>query len=262
MKLSRRDVLPRIWLGVAAAVVLSLALGAILTFGGYGLSFEARELIGGILSIIAAGFVTWMIFWMLRAARGLTRELRSEVDSHLAGAGWGLVLVAFLAVGREGIETALFIWAAVQASGSTALPLGGAALGIGAAIVLGYLIYRGILSINLSRFFSWTGVFLIIVAGGVLAYGVHDLQEAGFLPGLTNLAFDVSGAIPPDSWYGTLLRGIFNFSPATTWLEAIAWLAYGIPVMTLFIRTARRGGRPPAALDTHAASVPSRQGAL
>lgn len=95
----------------------------------------------------------------------------------------------------------------------------------------------------------------------MLAYGVHDLQEAGFLPGLSNLAFDVSGAIPPDSWYGTLLRGIFNFSPATTWLEAIAWLAYGIPVMTLFIRAARRGGRP-ATLDTHAASVPSHQGAL
>ena len=261
VKLSRRDVLPRIWLGVAAAVVLSLVLGAILTFGAYGLSFEAREIIGGILSIIAAGFVTWMIFWMLRAARGLSRELRSEVDSHLAGAGWGLVLVAFLAVGREGIETALFIWAAVQASGSTVLPLGGAALGIGAAIVLGYLIYRGMISINLSRFFTWSGVFLIIVAGGVLAYGVHDLQEAGVLPGLSSLAFDVSGAIPPDSWYGTLLKGVFNFSPATTWLEAIAWLAYGVPVMTLFIRAARRGGRP-AALSTPAAPVPSHQGAL
>jgi len=240
VKLGRFDVLPRIWLGVGLAVALSLGLGAVLTFGAYGLSFEAQELIGGLLSIIATAFVTWMIFWMLRAARGLSRELRSEVDSHLSGAGWGLVLVAFLAVGREGIETALFIWAAVQASGSTTFPLIGAALGILVAIVLGYLIYRGVLRINLTKFFTYTGVFLIVVAGGVLAYGVHDLQEAGFLPGLNNLAFNVSAIIPPDSWFGTLLKGIFNFSPATTWLEAIAWVVYVVPVLTIFITTVRR----------------------
>lgn len=239
-KIGRTDVLPRIWLGVALAVGLSLGLGAILTFGAYGLSFQAQELIGGLLSIIATAFVTWMIFWMLRAARGLSTELRGNVDSHLAGVGWGLVLVAFLAVGREGIETALFIWAAVQASGSTTLPLAGAGLGILVAVGLGYLIYRGTLKINLSKFFTYTGIFLIIVAGGVLAYGVHDLQEAGVLPGLNSLAFNVSAAIPPDSWYGTLLKGTVNFSPATTWLEAGVWLAYVIPVMTVFITSGRR----------------------
>jgi len=243
VKLGRTDVLKRIWLGVALAVGVSLTLGAVLTFGAYGLSFEAQELIGGVLSIIATAFVTWMIFWMLGAARGLSKELRADVDSHLEGAGWGLVLVAFLAVGREGIETALFIWAAVQASGSTTFPLIGAALGILVAVVLGYLIYRGVLSINLSKFFTYTGVFLIIVAGGVLAYGVHDLQEAGVLPGLTHLAFDVSRVIPPSSWYGTLLKGIFNFSPATTWLEAIAWTAYVVPVLLIFISTVRRHSR-------------------
>lgn len=258
-KIDRRDVLPRIWLGVSLAIVISLALGASLTFGAYGLSFQAQELIGGILSIIATAFVTWMIFWMLRAARGLGRELRSEVDSHLTGAGWGLVLVAFLAVGREGIETALFIWAAVQASGATALPLTGAALGIGAAVVLGYLIYRGVVSINLTRFFTWTGAILIIVAAGVLSYGVHDLQEAGVLPGLHALAFDVSAVIPPDSWYGTLLKGTLNFSPATTWLEAAVWLAYVGTVMTIFIRTVRGHNRsdepivPAATLSTQGA---------
>jgi len=240
VKLGRFDVLKRIWLGVALAVALSLGLGAVLTFGAYGLSFQAQELIGGLLSIVATAFVTWMIFWMLGAARGLSKELRSEVDSHLSGAGWGLVLVAFLAVGREGIETALFIWAALQASGSTTYPLIGAALGILVAIVLGYLIYRGVLRINLTKFFTYTGVFLIIVAGGVLAYGVHDLQEASFLPGLNSLAFNVSAIVPPDSWYGTLLKGIFNFSPATTWLEAIAWVAYVVPVLTIFITTVRR----------------------
>ena len=239
-KLGRTDVIKRIWLGVGLAVALSLAIGAILTFGAYGLSFQAQELIGGLLSLVAAAFVTWMIFWMLRAARGLSKELRSEVDSHLAGAGWGLVFVAFLAVGREGIETALFIWAAVQASGSTVYPVAGAAIGIAVAVVLGYLIYRGVLSINLTRFFTYTGVFLIVVAGGVVSYGVHDLQEAGFLPGLNTLAFDVSAAVPPDSWYGTLLKGTVNFSPATTVLEAAAWVLYVVPVMTFFILSVRR----------------------
>lgn len=261
VKINRRDVLPRIWLGVGLAVALSLALGCLLTFGTYGLTFQAQELIGGLLSIIAAGFVTWMIFWMLRTARGLSRELRSEIDSHLAGAGWGLVLVAFLAVGREGLETALFIWAAVQASGSTALPLVGASLGIAVSVVLAYLIYRGVLSINLTKFFTYTGVFLIVVAGGVLAYGVHDLQEAGFLPGLGTLAFDVSAAIPPDSWYGTLLKGVFNFSPATTVLEAIAWVAYVVPVMTCFLLAVRRQNIASAKVSP-AASTRSTEGAL
>jgi len=261
VKINRRDVFPRIWLGVGIAVLLSLGLGCLLTFGTYGLSFQAQELIGGLLSIVAAGFVTWMIFWMLRTARGLSRELRSEVDSHLAGAGWGLVLVAFLAVGREGLETALFIWAAVQASGSTTLPLIGASLGIVVAVVLAYLIYRGVLSINLSKFFTYTGVFLIVVAGGVLAYGVHDLQEAGFLPGLGSLAFDVSAAVPPDSWYGTLLKGVFNFSPATTVLEAVAWVSYVVPVMTLFLLAVRRQGRSSEPVSPAASAVTS-EGAL
>ncbi|MHB1171352.1 MAG: iron uptake transporter permease EfeU [Lacisediminihabitans sp.] len=239
VKIRRADMLRRIWLGVGLAVVVALSLGAVLTFGAYGLSDEVREFIAGSLSILAAGFVTWMIFWMLRTARSLSSHLRQDVDRHLTGAGWGLVLVAFLAVGREGIETALFIWAAVQATGATTLPLLGAALGILAAIALGWLIYRGIVGINLAKFFTYTGAFLIILAGGVLAYGVHDLQESGFLPGLGSLAFDVSAIIPPDSWYGTLLKGTVNFSPATTWLQAIAWVAYVLPVMALFVRTIR-----------------------
>lgn len=248
VKLQRRDVLPRLWLGVGCAVAVSLGLGALLTFGAYGLSFEAQELIGGSLSIVATALVTWMIFWMLRTARTLGSTLRHDVDSHLGGAGWGLVLVAFLAVGREGIETALFLWAAVQATGQTTLPLLGASIGIVLAVALGWLIYRGVVRINLGKFFAWTGFFLIIVAAGVLAYGVHDLQEAGVLPGLHSLAFDVSGAIPPDSWYGTLLKGTINFSPATTWLQATVWVLYTVPVVALFIRTLLRPHRPiPAA---------------
>lgn len=258
-KIGRTDVIGRIWMGVAFAVALSLVLGAVLTFGAYGLSFTAQEFIGGMLSIVATAFVTWMIFWMLGAARGMSSGLRSDVDSHLSGAGWGLVLVAFLAVGREGIETALFLWAAVQSVGEGTYPLVGAALGLVVAAVVGYLIYRGVLSINLNKFFTYTGALLIIIAAGVLAYGVHDLQEAGFLPGLHTLAFDVSAAIPPGSWYGTLLKGTLNFSPATTVLEAIAWLAYAVPVMTIFVRTVRRNRAPVVAVAASSA-LPASQG--
>jgi len=252
VKTDRRHLLGRIWAGVALAVAVSLAFGALLTFGPRGLSFEAQELIGGLLSIVAVAFVTWMIFWMARAARSIGGELRGRIDEAAEGAGWSLVLVAVLAVGREGLETALFLWAATQAGTRDAggavtptwEPLLGAALGLATAVVLGYLLYRGAIRINLTRFFTWTGAFLIVVAAGVLSYGVHDLQEAGFLPGLNNIAFDVSGAVDPTTWYATLLKGIFNFSPVTTKLEAAAWLCYLVPTMVLFFRSVRRRQTP------------------
>jgi high-affinity iron transporter len=243
VKSDRRQMLPQIWLGVGIAIAISLGFGAALTFGQKGLTFEAQELIGGLLSIVAVGFVTWMIFWMAKAARTLSGELKAQIDKAADASRWSLVIVALLAVGREGLETALFLWAATQTAaqgGSTAGPLLGATLGLLVAVALGYLIYRGALKINLSRFFTWTGAFLIVIAAGVLAYGVHDLQEARFLPGLNHLAFDVSAAIPPTSWYGTLLKGVFNFSPATTVLEAIAWLLYFIPTMTIFLYQRRQ----------------------
>jgi high-affinity iron transporter len=203
-----------------------------------------------------------MVFWMLRTARDLAGHLRANIDRNLVGTGLGLVLVAFLAVGREGIETALFIWAAVQATGTSTMPLLGAAAGILTAVGLGWLIYAGMLRINLSKFFSWTGGILIVVAAGVLSYGVHDLQEAGFLPGEGNLAFNVSGAIPPDSWYGTLLKGTLNFSPATTWLELAVWLAYLVPVLTIFIVKSRRPGAPKAPVSRSAAPVTATPAAV
>lgn len=248
VKTERRGLLPRIWLGVSIAVLASLGFGFALFFGPRGLTFEAQELIGGTLSIVAVALVTWMIFWMARAARSLSGELRGQIDQAAEGSWWGLVLVAVLAVGREGLETALFLWSATEAvsrdTNATWQPLVGAALGIGTAVVLGYLLYRGAISINLSTFFTWTGGFLILVAGGVLSYGVHDLQEAGVLPGLHRLAWDVSDTIDPSTWYATLLKGIFNFSPQTTVLEAVVWVLYVVPVMYLFVRGARRRSSP------------------
>lgn len=246
VRTDRREMLRWVWLGVALAVTLSFAFGALLTFGPRGLTFEAQEIIGGVLSLVAVAFVTWMIFWMMRTARALKGELETRLDLAATAGPVSLVLLALLAVGREGLETALFLWAAAQASGSTTRPLLGAVLGLIAAVGLGVLIYRGAVKLDLGTFFTWTGGALVIIAGGVLAYGIHDLQEGGVLPGVDNLAFDVSGTIPPSSWYGTLLRGTVNFTPTTTWLQAIAWLLYVVPVLTLFILGVRRPTSRPA----------------
>ena len=264
VKTERRHLLPRIWGGVAIAVLVSLGFGALLTWGPRGLTFQAQEAIGGSLSIIAVVFVTWMIFWMASAARSLSGELRGRIDRAADGTRWSLALVAALAVGREGLETALFLWAATQtATGAHTVstvpawqPVTGAVLGLTTAVVLGYLLYRGVVRVNLTAFFTWTGAFLIVVAAGVLGYGFHDLQEAGILPGLTTLAFDVSASIPPDSWYGTLLKGVLNFSPRTTVLEAVVWVGYVAVVLTLFLRPQRRTvATAPAATPTTSGTV-------
>ncbi|MFN8125392.1 MAG: iron uptake transporter permease EfeU [Candidatus Nanopelagicales bacterium] len=244
VKTDRRSLVPRVWAGVALAVLLSLAVGAALTFGTAEMSFQAQEAFGGFMSIIAVGLVTWMVFWMARNARNLRGELHGHVDRVADKGVWALVIVAFIAVAREGVETALFIWSAVRATGGGPAPLGGAVLGLATAVVLGWLFYRGALRLNLASFFKWTGVALIIVAGGVLAYGIHDLQEAAILPGLDNLAFDVSTVIVPGTAVATVLKGIFNFSPAMTWLEVVVWFAYVVPVMILFLRIVSSGPRP------------------
>ncbi len=238
VRTQRRDLLPSLWVGVGAAAALSLGLGAALTLGPRSLSFTAQEAIGGSLGILAVGLITWMIFWMGKTARYLKRHLEDGLERAIAVGKGAILALAFIAVGREGLETALFLWAGIEAAGSTAAPITGAVLGLGTAAALGMLIYRGAVRINLRVFFQWTGVFLIVVAAGVLSYGVRDLQEAGILPGLGALAFDVSDTITPGSVTGTLLKGIFNISPSTTIVEAVAWVTYIVPTMWLFVRMA------------------------
>ncbi|MGI5399420.1 iron uptake transporter permease EfeU [Streptomyces sp. CA-135486] len=238
VKTGRRDALRPVWIGIGVAVALSLGFGFALEFGSQELTFEAQELLGGSLSILAVGLVTWMVFWMRRTARHLKSELHGKLDAALQMGTGALVATAFLAVGREGLETALFVWASVRAAtdaGGPQGPLAGVLLGIATAVVLGWLFYRGALRINLAKFFKWTGLMLVIVAAGVLAYGVHDLQEARFLGGLANKAFDISATIPPDSWYGTLLKGVFNFQPNPTVLQVTVWALYLIPTLGLFL---------------------------
>ncbi|MCB5170385.1 FTR1 family protein [Streptomyces bambusae] len=235
VKTGHKDRLLPLWLGVGIACAVSLGFGAALTFGTQELTFKAQEAIGGTLSIVSVALVTWMVFWMKRTARHLKAELHGKLDTALAMGTGALVATAFLAVGREGIETSLFVWGSVRAAGNGTAPLVGALLGIASAVVLGWMFYRGALRINLARFFTWTGGMLVVVAAGVLAYGVHDLQEADFVGGLTDKAFDISAAVPPDSWYGTLLKGTFNFQPDPTVLQVVVWVLYLVPALALFL---------------------------
>jgi len=239
VKTGRKDKLAPIWIGVGIAIAVSLAFGAVLTYGSQTMTFEAQEAFGGFMSIIAVGFVTWMIFWMKRTARSLKGELHEKIDAAAALGPLALAVTATIAVGREGLETALFLWTNIEATGSTTDPIIGAVFGLAAAVVLGYLIYRQAVAINLAKFFTITGALLIVVAAGVLAYGFHDLQEAGILPGIGNTAYDIGSWYSATSWYGTLLKGIFNFSPNPTVLEVVVWFAYLVPVMFLFLRSGR-----------------------
>ena len=247
VKSGHRERLRHVWIGVAGAVAAALAGWAALQFitSLSANSFTAQETIGGVMSIISVAFITWMIFWMRKASRSIAGELRERMDQALKVGPSAVVLLAFLAVFREGIETSFIVYASA-ATATTAGPFVGVLLGLLTSVVGGVAIYRGAVQINLAKFFRWTGALLVVVAAGIIAYGFHDLQEANILPGLHTLAFDISHVIPPDSWYGVLLKGIFNFNPAPSVIEAIVWLVYLVPVLFIYLRPVKPKTRPPA----------------
>ncbi|MEV0201030.1 iron uptake transporter permease EfeU [Nonomuraea sp. NPDC050691] len=256
VKSDRKDRLPHVWAGVGGAVALSVGFGALLTFTAAHLSHTGQELFDAITSLLAVVFVTWMIFWMRRAARALSGELRGKLTDALQMGSLAVVVMAFLAVAREGLETALLFFASVQGATATAAPLTGIILGLLTSVVIGWGLYRSALRINLTKFFTWTGLLLILVAAGIFKYGVHDLQEAGVLPGLTTYAFDVSAIIPADSWYGALLAGTLNLTPQPSVLEAVAWVLYAVPTLFLFLRP-QRARTTPTPASTSPAARPS-----
>ncbi|GHF60546.1 hypothetical protein GCM10018790_43180 [Kitasatospora xanthocidica] len=238
--------LPQVWTGVAAALALSLSFGAVLTFTAANLSGHAQEAFGGVLSLIAVGFVTAMVFWMRRSARTLSAELKEKVQASLAMGAGALVLTSFLAVAREGLETSLFLWTNVRTAGESTGPLLGAAVGLVLSTVLCWGLYRRALKMNLTRFFTVTGAGLIVVAAGVLGYGLRDLQESGLVGGGSTYAFDLSGHLDASSWYATLVQGTLNLTVTMTVLQVVGYVAYLGVVMTMFIEGVRGGAGAPA----------------
>ncbi|WP_155525843.1 MULTISPECIES: iron uptake transporter permease EfeU [Mycobacteriales] len=246
-----------VWLGLLGAVSVAASFAAVLTYSTSVLSNSGQEIVGGTLSVIAVALVTAMVFWMRRTAASLSGQLRGEVARATAIGAGALAITAFMAVGREGLESTLFVWTAVKASGTTVAPLIGAALGFTAAVVLCWLLYRQSVKLNLGVFFNRTALALIVIAAGVLSYGLGDLQDAGILPGRHWVAFDLSAHIDPNSWWVSIITGITELTPRMTVLQVVAWVVYLAVVIPLFVRAGRQApAKAPAKAAQPAAAAP------
>jgi high-affinity iron transporter len=242
VKSDRRDAVKWVWLGVAAAILMTIAVFLSIQFSAYTITGLAAEAIAGIASLVAVAIVTTMVLWMKTAAAGLSGELRSKMAGALETGPLAVLLLAFLAVGREGVETALFMVGYAEAE--TAWPLVGLIIGVLAAAAIAYGMYAGAVRINLGKFFTYTGVFLIVVAAGILSYGVGALQTVGWLPGLSAKAFDITSWFNWSSWYGEIIQGVFNITPTPTVLQLIAWLTYLVVVLAIFLRPTKAPTKP------------------
>ena len=219
----REKLLPILWLWVAGAIIFSLGLGAFLTFTSTQLSVKGEQIFAGTTSLLAVALVTWMVFWMKRSARGLKNTLENKVDDALPLGRVALGLAAFFAVAREGLETALFIYTNFKTVTKDTAPSVGLVLGLALAIILGYLIYRRAVAINLAKFFLITGIALLVVAAGVLSHGLHEFQEFGALPGGGAYAWHFNSA---DFAIVTLFDGTIGIGAEMTWLQLVLWAAY------------------------------------
>ena len=247
VRTDRRHFLKPLWTGAAAALAATFALGAFLSFTSAELSDRGEELFAGITSFIAVGLVTWMVFWMKRTARTLRNELHGKVDTALTGGPISLALVAFFAVAREGLETALFVYTNFQTVGAASTATVGLVLGLTLAVVLGYLIYNRSVKLDLSKFFTVTGVALVIVAAGVLSYGIHEFQELGWIPGVDDFLWDVTPWIAKESILASLLSGTVGFDTTTSFIQFIAWSAYLVAVLVPYLSKGKSQQSAPVA---------------
>ncbi len=237
VKIGRREDFRQVWYGVGAAITVSLAVAAALFVTAGGLEGTAEYVFEGTAMWVAVAFLTYMVLWMRRESRTVAQGIRRGVDSAVEkGSQLALISLVFVMVVREGIETALFIFGITQTSTPLQVALG-AALGIAAAVALGYAVYAGGKRINLGVFFKVTGVLLILVAAGLLAHGVAEFQEAGLLPELLTL-WDVSGmpVVGEESLVSELLTAFFGWDPEANLLELIAWASYLLAVGYAFLR--------------------------
>ena len=254
VKAGRRDALKWVWAGVAAAVAMTVGVFLAIQYGAYTIKDLAAEAIAGVASLVAVAIVTSMVLWMRSAAAGLSGELRAGMSRALETGALAVFMLAFLAVGREGVETALFMVGYAEAE--TAWPLLGLLIGVLVAAGIAVGMYAGAVRINLAKFFTYTGAFLIVVAAGILSYGVGALQTVGWLPGLTSRPFDISSWFNWSSWYGEIIQGVFNITPTPTVLQLVCWLTYLAVVLTLFLRPTRAA--VPAAAEPQPAPISER----
>jgi len=230
----RRDALRLVWFGTAVAVAICVGVAIVLQVISSDLPQRQQEGLETVVGALAVCMVTYMIIFMRRHARGLKKDLEGAAASALAsGSNRALVAMAFLAVLREGFETAVFLLATFQASGNASTSWLGAVLGIGLATAIGYAIYKGGVRLNLARFFRVTGLVLVVVAAGLVMTAFHTASEAGWLTVGQAQAFDLSWLVRPGTPVSSLLTGVLGIQPFPAWIEVIAWLAYLIPMVVI-----------------------------
>lgn len=238
-----------VWAGAGMAIAISLVAGVILNYTVGAISETSErtaEIIEGVGSLLAVAVLTWMIFWMRRQARHIKGDLQEKVDLALAsGSGLALAALAFFVVVREGLETVLFLFGTIQEEvvGSVALGYVGAALGLSLAFLLGVLIYKGGIRLNLRTFFKVTGALILVVAAGLFAYGIHELQEVGWITVGTATAFDIGGVLSDEGGLGALLRAMFGYNADPSVLELGGWVGYLLVTGFLFFRPYREEPR-------------------
>jgi high-affinity iron transporter len=235
VKIDRRDVLPVVWAGVGAALALSLGVGIAVVATVGKLPLVVQESIEGLAAVIAVAVLGWMLFWMRRQGRAIKGDLERGVDTALAaGSAGALAGLAFVAVAREGLETVLFLFAIGTSSGPAIQTLVAALTGLAVAAGIGWAIFAAGIRIDLRRFFSVTGIVLIFVSAGLIAFAVHEFGEAGLIAN-SGAAFDLGAILPVSSPLGAVLAGLFGYRSAPTPLEVIGYLAYLVPVLYLFV---------------------------
>lgn len=249
VKAGRRDALKWVWLGVGIAVAMVALIFFVIHYGTSTVTGLTAEIIAGIASLVAVAIVTAMVLWMRTAAKNMSGELRSGMEKALTVGPIAVLTLSFFAVGREGVETALLMVGYAENTNGSLWPLAGLLLGIVVAAVLTVFLYFGAIKINFAVFFKYTGIFLIVVAAGILAYGIRALQIGGLLPGGSSIAFDITAHYDASSWYGTVLAGIFNFRPEPTLLQVVGWVAYIVIVLFLFLRPVRVPATPEPAVS-------------
>jgi len=237
VRTNRHSLIRFVWYGVGSALVVSILIAVGLETISSELSETLEPIFAGFVSFIAVGFVTWMIFWMKRSAKTISSDLRNQLDNAaVSGGAIAVAAMAFVAVLREGAETAIFFWAAAHATGNSVASVVGLVLGLGTAVVVGWIFYRSTSTINLSKFFKVTSILLVFVAAGVLSYGIHEFQEVGWLPGEDNVLLDLSGVLVEGTFFATLVAGLFNLKPTTTTLQVIGYVSYSVTVLYFLLK--------------------------
>ena len=234
IKVGRRDLLKPVMLGVLAAVLLCVGVGVAIVVSVGRLPLPVQATLEGLGAVAAVVVVTWMLFWMRRQGRALKGELEADLAAAIAsGTAVALVGMAFIAVIREGLETVLFLLAIVNSRGDTAAALAGGLLGVAVAVGIGWAVFAMGVRIDLRRFFTWTGVLLILVAAGLVMYAVAEFTEAGLLPASGSLV-DLGGVLPESSPLGSLLAGLLGYQSELSALQVVFYIAYLVPVLLLF----------------------------